>query len=145
MWLLQLAAPSPHAADYWQLCIVDAAALCKAQHAWQEAELEIAGLQALQRQARDGFAAVVSYFGENVNSYATDSDFWAGLTAFVASFSAAQADILTKMQVYMPALGLHSCRALTHHHSLMVCLACDMCTPLRPAAEAACKLQCFGM
>ena len=59
----------------------------------------MASLRVLQAQARDGFASLVAYFGENVAAYATDSDFWSGLAGFVASFSAAQAEVFKHTQV----------------------------------------------
>ena len=60
------------------------------------------------QSARQGFAALVSFFGENPVAVPNDGDFWRDVTAFVAAFSAAQQDALALEQVTILTAGLNT-------------------------------------
>ncbi|KAK9800865.1 hypothetical protein WJX73_002751 [Symbiochloris irregularis] len=64
----------------------------------QAAQEDMAGVRVLQAQARDGLASLLAFYGENVAAYASDSEFWSGLAAFVTAFGGVQADIFKGMK-----------------------------------------------
>ena len=63
--------------------------------------MDMRKVRQLQAQARDGLASLLAFFGENVASYASDSEFWGGLASFVTNFGAAQAEIYKSIKVCM--------------------------------------------
>ncbi len=58
------------------------------------------------QSAKQGFTALVAFFGENPMAVPNDSDFWRDVTAFVAAFSAAQQAALALEQVTELFTGL---------------------------------------
>ncbi|GAX85539.1 hypothetical protein CEUSTIGMA_g12955.t1 [Chlamydomonas eustigma] len=66
--------------------------LMTAELARLEAQLKSA--TAAQAQMRSGYEAMLAYFGENLNSTNSDTDFWAAISLFVERFAAVQRALL---------------------------------------------------
>lgn len=74
----------------------------------QDFAAQLVQVQALQSKAQEGFASLVSFFGENPNSITADSSFWQPISNFAQTFSSAQQIVLNQQQVLFLILFLNS-------------------------------------
>ena len=72
----------------------------------QKLAKDLCAVREQMQSAKQGFTALVAFFGENPMAVPNDSDFWRDVTAFVAAFSAAQQAALALEQVTELITGL---------------------------------------